>query len=99
VVGSRFRVHLPLIDANALDRRGSDAARSRAGHRIVATMVTVPEIDGTFVEIETLVPDGQPPDDGQRAIRGVLTDLGLGEDDLEPTLYVDLVTARRADEG
>lgn len=67
-----------------------------AGYRIVATMVTVPEIDGTFIEVETLVPDGEPVDDGQRAIRGVLTDLGLGEDDLEPTFYIDLVTARRA---
>lgn len=68
-----------------------------AGHPIVATMVTVPELDGTFIEIETLVPDDQPLDDGHHAIRGVLTDLGMGEDDLEPTFYIDMVTARRAE--
>jgi len=68
-----------------------------AGHPIVATVVTVPEVDGTFIEIETLVPDGRPLDDGHRAIQGVLTDLGLSEDDLEPTFYIDMVAARRAE--
>jgi len=66
-------------------------------HRIVATLVTVPELDGTFIEIETLVADGQPVDSGREAIKGVLTDLGLGENDLEPTFYVDMVAGRRAE--
>jgi adenylate cyclase class 2 len=65
------------------------------GHPIVATIVTVPEIEGTFLEIETLVPDGASRDDALKAIHGVLADLGLTKADLEPTFYIDLVLAHR----
>lgn len=65
------------------------------GHPIVATVVTVPEIDGTFLEVETLVPDDAARNDALKAINGVLADLGLSVTDLEPTFYIDLVLARR----
>lgn len=65
------------------------------GHPIVATIVTIPEIDGTFLEVETLVPDNAERDDALKAIHAVLTDLDLTETDLEPTFYIDLVRARR----
>ncbi|GAA1380888.1 class IV adenylate cyclase [Catellatospora chokoriensis] len=64
-------------------------------HPIVATVVTIPEIDGTFLEIETLISDDTDRDDALKAIHGVLTDLGLTDDDLEPTFYIDLVQAHR----
>jgi adenylate cyclase class 2 len=65
------------------------------GHPIVATMVTVPEIEGTFLEVETLVPDGASRDEALKAIHSVLADLGLSEAVLDPTFYIDLVLARR----
>lgn len=65
------------------------------GHQITATLVTVPELDGVFIEVETLIPDGVPADTAKTAIRRVLADLGLSEEDLEPTFYVDMVTTRR----
>jgi len=68
-------------------------------HQIVATMVTVPEIEGTFLEVETLIPDGANRDDALKTIHGVLADLGLTEADLEPTFYIDLVLARRQSTG
>lgn len=69
------------------------------GHQIATTMVTVPEIDGTFLEVETLVPDGADRDDALKAIHSVLADLGLSEADLEPTFYIDLVRAGRQSTG
>lgn len=68
-------------------------------HQIVATMVTVPEIEGTFLEVETLIPDGADRDDALKAIYGVLADLSLSEADLEPTFYIDLVVAHRQRAG
>lgn len=65
------------------------------GHPIVATMVSVPEVDGTFLEVETIIPDDTDRDEALKAIHGVLTDLGLTEADLEPTFYIDLVLAQR----
>jgi adenylate cyclase class 2 len=65
------------------------------GYPIVATLVRVPELDGAFVEIETLIPDGAPAGEADKAIRGTLVDLGLGEHDLEPAFYIDMITAGR----
>jgi adenylate cyclase class 2 len=65
------------------------------GLRIVATVVAVPELDGTFVEIETLVTDHAPVDAARAAVRRVLADLGLSESDLEPAFYIDMISARR----
>jgi adenylate cyclase class 2 len=63
--------------------------------QVVATVVQVPEIDGVFLEAETLVPDGEDTTTARDTIVGLLNELGLGEDDLEPTFYIDLVRARR----
>lgn len=65
------------------------------GRQILATLVTVPEINGTFLEVETLVPDGSARADALDAVRAVLTDLEIIDADLEPTFYIDLVLARR----
>jgi adenylate cyclase class 2 len=67
----------------------------RRGLRIVATAVAVPELDGTFVEIETLVSDHAPVDAAYAAIRRVPADLGLSDSDLEPAFYIDMISARR----
>jgi adenylate cyclase class 2 len=66
------------------------------GRLIVATTVSVPEIEGTFLEVETLVSDEDEIGPATRSVRDVLSDLGLGDDDLEPTFYIDLVRSRRS---
>jgi len=62
---------------------------------MLATMVTVPEIDGTFVELETLADEA-----GLAAalgdVRTVLGELGIGEDDLTTEQYTDAVMRARA---
>jgi adenylate cyclase class 2 len=65
------------------------------GHPTLATMVTVPEIEGTFLEVETVIAESTARDDALKAIHGVLSDLGLSDADLDPTFYIDLVLAQR----
>jgi adenylate cyclase class 2 len=65
------------------------------GHPILATLVSVPEIDGVFLEVETLIPDDSARDGALKAIHAVLADLGLTDADLDPTFYIDLVLAQR----
>lgn len=66
---------------------------AHAGHDILATVVTIPEIDGTFLEIETVIPDDHDTRPAEQAITSALTTLGLSDTDLEPTYYIDLVRA------
>ncbi|MEU2866044.1 class IV adenylate cyclase [Streptomyces mirabilis] len=64
------------------------------GRQMLATLVRVPEIDGTFLEVETIVVEEDITaalDD----IRAVLADLGIGPEDLTRELYTDAVAARR----
>ncbi|MET9037662.1 class IV adenylate cyclase [Streptomyces mirabilis] len=64
------------------------------GRQMLATLVRVPEIDGTFLEVETIVTE----DDLTAAlddIRAVLADLGISPEDLTRELYTDAVAARR----
>jgi adenylate cyclase class 2 len=64
------------------------------GRDMLATVVTVPEIDGTFIELETLT--GQA---GLAAalgdVRAVLGELGIGENDLTTEQYTDAVIRAR----
>jgi adenylate cyclase, class 2 len=69
------------------------------GSQIVATVVRVPEIEGVYLETETLVPDSEDTSAARDTILGLLTELGLSEGDLEPTFYIDLVRADRLASG
>ena len=63
---------------------------------LLATVVTVPEIDGTFIELETII---QSEDDLPAAldtVRALLADLGIHDADLTNELYTDAVTAALA---
>lgn len=63
------------------------------GRNMLATFVTVPELDGTFLELETIA----DPEDTQTAladIRAVLQQLGITSEDLTTEQYTDAVLAR-----
>jgi adenylate cyclase, class 2 len=82
-------VHLVAFEKRCVNYRFT--ARSRD---MLATMVTVPEIDGTFIELETMADEG----DLQAAlgdIRAVLGDLGVAEDDLTTDTYTGAVMRAR----
>ncbi|MGW1195118.1 class IV adenylate cyclase [Streptomyces sp. NPDC002536] len=64
------------------------------GRHMLATLVRVPELDGTFLEVETMAKeDGLSPalDD----VRAVLADLGFAGHDVTTELYSDAVAAKR----
>lgn len=78
----------------AFEKRCRNYDFTAAGRHMLATLVRVPEIDGHFLEVETLVDEDQVPaalDD----VRAVLAELGIAENDLTAELYTDAVAARR----
>ncbi|MEU5186824.1 class IV adenylate cyclase [Streptomyces klenkii] len=65
------------------------------GRPMLATVVTVPEIDGSFIELETQV-EQQGLRGALDDIRSVLLELGIQDGDLTTELYTDAVRARRS---
>ncbi|MFI6527395.1 class IV adenylate cyclase [Streptomyces uncialis] len=79
----------------AFEKRCRNYAFEACGRHMLATLVRVPEVDGTFLEIETLVEEHDVSaalDD----IRSVLGDLDIGPEDLTRDTYTDAVSAQRA---
>jgi adenylate cyclase class 2 len=65
------------------------------GREFTATVVTVPEIDGTYLELETLAA-ARDVDDALSAVRQLLSRLGIGDGELTTELYADAARAARA---
>jgi adenylate cyclase, class 2 len=63
------------------------------GRDLLATVVTVPELDGTFLELETMA-DPADTEAALTAIRAVLPRLGIVGDDLTTEQYTDAVLAQ-----
>ncbi|GGZ99415.1 hypothetical protein GCM10010371_68560 [Streptomyces subrutilus] len=85
--------YVPLIEFSKHCHNYDLTAR---GRRMLATVVQVPEIDGTFIEVETLVEETHM-DDALADVRQVLADLGITDADLTRELYTDAVRAHRED--
>jgi adenylate cyclase, class 2 len=67
---------------------------SRHGRDFLATVVTIPEIDSTYLEVETL-PDADDLDAALRAVRHLIADLGVSKDELTTDTYPDAVRRAR----
>lgn len=67
----------------------------RAGRTFLATVVRVPELNGTFIEVETMAEE-EDLATALAAVREVLAELGVGESELTTELYTDAVRAARA---
>ncbi|MEU6221911.1 class IV adenylate cyclase [Streptomyces sp. NPDC047022] len=83
--------HAPVI---AFEKRCRNYDFTAHGRHMLATLVRVPELNGTFLEVETLV-DEDEVSTALDDIRAVLTDLGIGPEDLTRELYTDAVAAQR----
>lgn len=83
--------YVPVI---AFEKRCRNYAFEARGRKMLATLVRVPEVDGTFLEVETLV-DTDHVHAALADIREVLIELGISDDDLTRELYTDAVRARR----
>ncbi|MFD5419632.1 class IV adenylate cyclase [Streptomyces sp. NPDC127069] len=88
---------LGYVPAIAFEKRCRNYSFQARGRQMLATLVRVPELDGTFLELETQVEEKDVPaalDD----IRTVLAELGIGPDDLTTELYTASVKAHRLNE-
>lgn len=83
--------YVPLI---AFEKRCRNYDIEARGRRMLATLVQVPEIDGHFIELETIVVDDELRD-ALADVRAVLAELGIGDDDLTTETYTDAVAASR----
>ena len=85
---------LGYVPAIAFEKRCRNYEFTAEGRAVLATLVQVPELGGTFLELETMADEG----DLQAAladVREVLADLGVGEEDLTTEAYTDAVAAAR----
>ncbi|WP_406459494.1 class IV adenylate cyclase [Streptomyces sp. NBC_01622] len=83
--------HIKVIE---FEKRCRNYEFEAFGRRMLATVVRVPELDGTFLEVETLVDEGDVAaalDD----IRAVFTDLGIEPEEMTRETYTGAVAARR----
>ena len=86
---------LGYVPAIEFEKRCRNYEFKARGRQMLATLVRVPEVDGTFLELETIADEGDVTaalDD----VRAVLAELGIGEDDYTRELYTDAVRAQRA---
>lgn len=67
------------------------------GRDVLATLVEVPEIEGTYLEVETLAPADEV-EAGLSTIRTVLATLGISDVDLTSETYTGAVAAARQSE-
>lgn len=58
---------------------------------MLATVVTVPEIDGTFLEVETLIDDAGDVPAALEAVRAVMAEVGVAPVDFTTDLYTEAV--------
>jgi adenylate cyclase, class 2 len=64
------------------------------GREFTATVVTVPELDGTFLEVQTVTSE-YDLDQAMAAVRQLLNRLGIGADELTTEQYIDTVRSAR----
>ncbi|SES47724.1 adenylate cyclase, class 2 [Streptomyces sp. yr375] len=83
------------VEVIAFEKRCRNYDITARGRQMLATLVRVPEIDGTFLEVETLAHE----DDVTAAlgdVRAVFEELGIGPEDLTKETYTGAVAAQRS---
>ncbi len=67
-----------------------------SGRSLLATLVHVPELAGTYIEVESIVDTQAEVGPALDTIRALLGDLGIEQADETTETYTDAVAARRA---
>lgn len=78
----------------ALTKHCENYRFSHEGREFLATIVLIPEITGTFLEVETIA-EVQELAGALAAVRSLLQDLGVSERELTTELYTDAVRSAR----
>jgi adenylate cyclase, class 2 len=79
----------------AFDKLCANYAFTASGRDMFATLVTVPDLEGTFIEVETMTADHGDLGAALNDVRAVLDQLGIAAEDLTSELYTDAVIQRR----
>ncbi|GAA0454131.1 class IV adenylate cyclase [Streptomyces olivaceiscleroticus] len=87
---------LGYLQAIAFEKRCRNFTFTAHGRPMLATLVRVPEIEGTFLEIETQAQDEDELPASLDAVRTVMTELGLTDTDFTTEQYTDAVRQYRA---
>lgn len=87
---------LGYVPTIRFEKRCRNYAFERGGLRLFASVVQVPELGDTFVEVETLVADRDRVAAALEVVRAVLADLGIAREAFTNESYTDAVAARRA---
>ncbi|MEE1781877.1 class IV adenylate cyclase [Streptomyces sp. SP17BM10] len=77
------------------EKRCRNYSFERDRRRLLATLVRVPELNATFIEVETVATTQDDLAPALTVVRAVLAELGISEDDLTTELYTDAVAAAR----
>jgi len=85
---------LGYVEVIAFEKHCRNYEFEARGRQLLATLVRVPEIDGTFLEVETLV-DEDGVSGALDDIHSVLIELGIGTEDLTRETYTGAVAAQR----
>ena len=67
-----------------------------SGRAVLATLVQVPEVEGAFLEVETMADGEADMREALDELRALLLDLEIGPDALTTELYTDAVAAARS---
>jgi adenylate cyclase class 2 len=84
---------LGMVELVALTKHCANFRFEFDGRAMLATLVTVPELEGTFLEVETMAEEGEHPA-ALDAVLEVMEQLGLG-DDLDASTYTGSVREAR----
>lgn len=87
---------LGFVPAIAFQKRCRNYEFNSRGRSFLATLVQVPEIDGTFLEVETLVPEEKELSSALDDVCSAMSELGIRADDFTTELYTNAVAAKRA---
>jgi adenylate cyclase, class 2 len=69
------------------------------GRQMLATLATVPELDGTYLEVETMITDPADLSAALADVRAILADLDIAAEDHTSELYTDAVIRHRSPTG
>jgi len=85
---------LGLVCLVAFEKHCTNYRFTARGRDMLATVVRVPELDGTFIEVETMT-DRDSTEAALADVRAVLDQLGIAEGDLSTEQYTEAVLTVR----
>ncbi|MEU2037949.1 class IV adenylate cyclase [Nocardia niwae] len=85
---------LGLTNLVSFEKRCLNYRFTSEGRELLATLVTIPELDGTFIELETMVAESELTE-ALKVVRTTLYQLGISDSDLTTEQYTDAVLATR----